>query len=229
LKGMKIESRTVQTSSLFASIAAILPVILILDGVLSRADGVILILTFVFYVLWLFSKKERFVKIYEETKISISFFEKFKLLFKNLGLLFVGTILLLLSTEGIVRSASFFIKEFHLPLSLVGILIVGTGTALPETYFSVKAVKKKEYWLGFGTLIGSTVITATLVLGLVALICPILIKDFSPFFVGAAFVFISAIFFFFFVRTDRKITKKEAFFLILLYLCFLAVQVIAFL
>ena len=72
-KGREItaESRTIQTTSIFTIVAAILPLILILDGTLSRADGIILILLFVFYLSWLFSKKERFTKIYDEHKISI--------------------------------------------------------------------------------------------------------------------------------------------------------------
>src|SRR4030042_5416330 len=48
------ESRMVQTSSIFTMVIAILPLLLILDGVLGRGDAIILILTFVFYLVWVF-------------------------------------------------------------------------------------------------------------------------------------------------------------------------------
>ena len=73
---------------------------------------------------------------------------------------------------------------------------------------------------------GGTVITATLVLGIVALIHPIKILNFSPFLIGFFFLIISALFFLFFVRTDRKVTKKEGIFLLFLYIIFLIVEIL---
>jgi Ca2+/Na+ antiporter len=69
-------------------------------------------------------------------------------------------------------------------------------------------------------------VPATLVLGIVALICPIKITDFSPLIIARFFLIVSALFFFFFVRTGRKITKKEAFFLLGIYLLFVLVEIL---
>jgi len=74
---------------------------------------------------------------------------------------------------------------------------------------------------------GSVISCATLVLGIVVLISPIEIADFSPFAIARFFLIIAAIFFLFFVKTDRKITAKEAFFLLSLYLVFIVVEVLA--
>jgi Ca2+/Na+ antiporter len=62
-------------------------------------------------------------------------------------------------------------------------------------------------------------------LGIVALIKPIVIESFSPFAVARFFVIISAVFFFIFVRSDRKISRKESVFLLLLYIGFLASEI----
>ena len=64
-----------------------------------------------------------------------------------------------------------------------------------------------------------------LVLGIVALICPIEIEDFSPFVIARAFLIIAAMFFLFFIRTDRKVTTKEALFLLGLYIVFLLIEI----
>jgi len=225
LKGMTVESRTVQTGSVFAVIAAILPLILILDGNLSRLDGISLIFTFMFYITWLFSRKERFIKIYDEVQEKEPI-RQFRIFLKDLGLLLGGIILLLVSAEGIIRSASFFAQALDVPLALVGILIVGAGTALPETYFCLQVARKGQSWMILGNLMGCTAVTASLVLGIVALIHPIEIPDFSPFAIGRFFLIISAIFFLFFVRTGRKITKKEALFLLGIYITFVLVEIL---
>ena len=223
-KELPAESRTVQTTSIFTIIAAILPLILILDGNLSRIDGMLLIALFGSYIAWLFSKKERFTKIYDTHKIPI--LKEFKVFLADLGRVILGIILLLAAAQGIVASAQFFAIGFNLSLILIGVLITGLGNALPEVYFGIISARKGETWMILGNLMGAVIIPATLVLGIVALIHPISGVDFSPFAIARIFLIISAIFFFFFVRTDRVITKKEAFFLLGIYIAFVLVEIL---
>ena len=223
-KELPAESRTVQTTSIFTIIAAILPLILILDGNLSRIDGMLLIALFGSYIAWLFSKKERFTKIYDTHKIPI--LKEFKVFLADLGRVILGIILLLAAAQGIVASAQFFAIGFNLSLILIGVLITGLGNALPEVYFGIISARKGETWMILGNLMGAVIVPATLVLGIVALIHPISGVDFSPFAIARIFLIISAIFFFFFVRTDRVITKKEAFFLLGIYIAFVLVEIL---
>jgi len=224
-KELPAESRTVQTTSIFTIIAALLPLLLILDGKLSRIDGILLIAFFIFYLFWLFSKRERFTKIYDTQKIPI--IKEFKLFLKDLGKLILGIMLLIIAAQGIVASAQFFAKSFDITLVLIGVLITGLGSALPEIYFAVASAKRGETWMILGDLMGAVIVPATLVLGIVALIHPIEISDFSPLAIARFFLIISALFFLFFVRTDRKITKKEALFLLSIYLIFVLVEILA--
>jgi len=221
--GLSVPSRTVQGSSLFTIGVAVFPLILIQDGILSRLDGILLLGAFVAYIAWLFNKKERFEKIYHgaSEKLTLSFFTK------NMALLFCSILLLLISAQGIVKSAVFFSGFLHLPLSLIGILIVGLGTALPETSFTLQAARKSQDWLIVGDVMGSVIMTTTLVLGIVALICPVKIYDFSPFAIGRVFLIISAIFFLIFIRTGHKITRKEALFLLGIYITFVLVEILS--
>ena len=259
--GISAESRTIQTTSLFTLVAAILPLVLIWDGLLSRSDGIILILFFVFYIFWLFSKKERFAKIYNKQDISItrarqsrakakrtsfsslpspalwagsvvedeaiasSTIKDFKNFIHDLGKIFLGIFLFIIASQGIVASAQFFAYTFNFPLILIGVLIIGFGSALPEVYFAVSMARKGESWMILGDLMGAVIVPATLVLGIVALICPIKIPDFSSFAIARIFLIISTLFFFFFIRTERRITKKEAFFLLGIYIVFFLVEV----
>jgi cation:H+ antiporter len=111
-------------------------------------------------------------------------------------------------------------------LPLIGILVVGVGNCLPEIYFAIISARKGQTWMILGDLMGSIITPATLVLGLVALIHPIEIVDFSPFAIARFFLIISALFFFFCVRSGRKITRKEAIFLLFVYIAFVATELI---
>jgi len=219
---LELESRTVRQSSIFTIFCAILPLALISDGTLSRIDGIILFFCLIFYFVWLFSEKERFEKKYKE--IEITFKRKTTFLLKNLAKIFFGTIILFFAAQGIIISAQFFSKYFNLPLILIGILIVGLGNALPETYLSVLAAKKNQGWVVLGNLMGSVVFASTLVLSIVSLICPIEISKLSHFEVARIFLILSSLFFFVFLRTKKKITEREAVFLLFIYISFLIAE-----
>ena len=167
----------------------------------------------------IFNKTE---KVYEEPQERFSFNH----FLKNLFLVFGSGFLLLLSAQGIVQSSVFFANYFNLSLSIIGILIIALGTSLPETSFALQAARKSQDWLILGNLMGSVVITTTLVLGTISLLSPIKIADFSPFAIARFFLVISALFFFFAVRTGHKITRKEALFLILIYFLFVLAEIL---
>lgn len=216
--GLPAKSRMVQTTSIFTIVVTILPLLLILDGTLGRGDGIVLISVFLCYMFWLFSKKERFSRVYDGKEGSAV--KEFKIFIKDFGKIIFGVALLLLAAEGIVRSSLFFVQFLDIPIVLVGIFIIGFGNSLPEIYFTIASARSGKTWLILGNLMGSVIVPVTLVLGTVAIICPIEITDFSPFIIARFFLIISAVFFFFFVRTDRRITRKEAAFLLGLYASF---------
>lgn len=215
------ESRLVQNSTLFTVAVAILPWILVLDGTLSRGDGLVLISAFIFYIFWLFSKRERFSKVYNGQEIL-----SFKTFLKDLGSIFLFLILLFLAANGIVKSAVYFSSLLNLSLILIGILIVALGNALPETYFAIVSAKRDQNWMVLGDLMSSVVGCATFVLGIVALIYPIQITNLPAITIARFFLIASAIFFLIFIRTGQKITKKEAVFSLLIYILFILVEIL---
>jgi len=219
--GLSAKSRTIQGSSLFTIFIGVFPLLLIADSRLSRSDGILLILSFFVYMVWLFSKKERFAKIYDHSREKLDW----KSFIKNLIILIASVFLLLVGAELIVRSASYFSSLLDLPLSLIGLFIVGLGNCLPEAIFSIQAAKRGHDWMILGDLMGGVVMCATLVLGVVSLISPITITNFSPFAIARIFLILSALLFLFCLRSDRKISKKEGIGLIGLYIIFLIVEI----
>jgi len=218
--GLRVSGKTVRGSAVFTLIIAILPLILIFDGNLSRADGVVLILAFIIYSFWLFNKRERFSKTYNHNTHPITF----KSIFKNLGGILIAVFLLFLATEGIINSAVYFSSALGLPLALVGMFAVGVGNTMPEIFFSIQAAKAGRDWMVLGNLIGAIILPVTLVLGTVVLISPIQSVSFSPFAIGRFFLVVSAVFFLIFSRTGKRVSRKEAVFLLIIYLLFIAAE-----
>jgi cation:H+ antiporter len=222
--GIEVESRTVRTGSTFAVIGALLPLVLILNGELSRIDGLVLLLFFFLFIFWFFSKKERFTKVYqeEEKKKGLSFF------FKNSAILISGLVLIVLSSQGIVKSSIIFSDVLGASLPLIGILVVAVGVGLPETYFSVLLAKKGQSWMILGGLMGAVAISSTLVLGVVSLIHPITIdiSQIPSLFIARIFLLLCSLFFLFFVRTEKRISTREGVILISLYVVFVVLEIL---
>lgn len=228
LKSLVVESKTVRAGTGFAVGAALLPLILVLDGEISRIDGAVLIGLFALYMGWLFSKKERFRKVYDDIDKEPlkSAGRTFRLFLKNAAILIMGVILLGFSAHGIIHSATEFSTHFALSLPLVGLLIVALGTGLPETYLSVVMAQKGKGWLILGGLTGAVAISSTLVIGVTSLIHPITIPSFEPFAAARIFLIAAGLLFLLFVQTEKKITTREASLLFALYFAFVITELL---
>jgi len=222
--GLSVPSKTVIGSSYFTLISAILPFILLLDGDLSRADGVLLILLCFIYLFWLFTKKGRFEKVYDGIEQRI----KLDSLLKSFVLLLFSLFILIFSSQGIINSALYFSEFFNVSLLFIGASIIGFGTALPELFFCIQAAKRSQDWMIAGDIMGSVIFSVSLVLGIVVLIEPILSLTISQILIARIFLIISAVLFFWHIRTDKKITRTEGIFFVLLYFMFLLSQIIFF-
>ncbi|MFH1841231.1 MAG: sodium:calcium antiporter [Candidatus Nealsonbacteria bacterium] len=223
-KGLKCEGAVIQRASIYTGIIALLPILLMLDGRISRVDGVILILALAFYIQRLFYHKERFTRVFNNALGKG--WGRFKLFIKDFGFFFLGLSLLLLAAEGIVWSSSLLAQVMGLPLVIIGALIVALGTNLPEITFGIKAIMMGHKDMVLGNLLGAVVINSTLVLGITVLIHPLEIFSFSPYITGLLFIVFAVFFFSLFSRTGQEITRKEALFLIGLYLLFVVFELL---
>jgi cation:H+ antiporter len=217
LKEIPVYSRTVRSGAVFALISVILPFVLVFDGEISRVDGLILVSAFILYIRWLFKDEDRFIKNFNEEEVSS---EKVNLL-RDILIILSGFGVILFAAEGIVSSASNFSIIIGLPIGIVGVFIIGAGVALPETFFAVRLALKGHSWMILGGIMGAVAISSTLVLGVVALIEPVVITNFDPYKTVRFFLILSAFLFWFFIRTNNVFTRKEAVFLFGSYLLFL--------
>lgn len=223
-QGLTVESRTVRVGITFTIAVALLPLLLILDGELSRIDGAVLIFCFLLFVGWLFARKDRFLKVYqpaEKEKISYSK----SALVKNLALVFGGAVVVIASAQILINTAEAIHLARDLPLTVIGLFFLAIGTALPETYFAINLTRRRQAWMVLGGIMGGVAIASTLVLGTVALIQPIVIADISSLILARIFLAIAAVVFLATVSTSNRITKREGIILLAIYLAFLLLEI----
>jgi len=217
-------SKMVQTTAIFTTIIAFLPWVLVLrTGGLDRIDGVILISSFFLYAWWLFSNDDRFKKVYSGK--GLKNISKQSTFIWDIIKLIVILATLLGASYAVVYSAQYFATTLNISLGLVAILIVALGNCFPEIYFGIISAKKAQNWMVLGDMMASVIVAGTLVLGIVALVAPFQIKDFSPFIVARVFMVVACISYFFFISSDKKLTKKEGLLLLAIYIVFLLTEI----
>lgn len=212
-----IEQGTVRDTAFFTAVAALLPIILISDGLMSRSDGLILILCFIGYGYWLWSRSSKFSKVYLEHKVELSRTD----IVKDVVKVIVGVVIMAISAQGIVYGASLFGQTLGLPLVVIGMLITSLGGALPEIFFAVISAYRNESGLIIGSLMGAVVVPVTLVLGLVAVLHPISNENLAFPLINRIFLVIIACFFLYVSQMKQFITWREGVALLALYIAFL--------
>lgn len=94
-----------------------------------------------------------------------------------LAAIIVGLVILVWSADRFVDSAAVLAKHWGMPALLIGILIIGFGTSAPEMVVSVLAASSGSAELALGNAYGSNITNIALILGLTALLSPILVQS----------------------------------------------------
>ena len=109
-------------------------------------------------------------------------------------LLIVGLTLLLKGADWLVRGASSVARSLKISDMVVGLTVVSFGTSLPELVIGLVAGSQGNSDLFIGNVIGSNVANILLILGVAAMICPLVAKRGTvwkemPFTLGAVVLF----------------------------------------
>jgi len=217
-KKVKVEKELNKKEIFYTALIAFLPILLFLDQELSRIDGIILLVVFAWYIVRLIIDRKHFKMLKDGiTRMQI---------LEQVIIFIISLAILLISAEFIVDIASQIAVELAFPQVLVGLIIVGIGTTLPELSFETNSVRKGFSGMALGDLLGSVVMNSSLILGLTALIYPIR-ADFLPFLIGSIFLMLILGVFAIFAKTGRMITRKEGIILLMFYVLFLIVSIFA--
>lgn len=211
-RNLTVESKLIKNRWMHIGIIT-LPIVLGLNGYYSRLDGAVLLLVGVaFYYILL--KKNAYTVSIEKQEVRLT---DFLFLFVSMGVLLFGA-------HMTVTQAVHLAEIIHIPALFIGMFLVGLGTVLPELIVSLEAAKKGQDSLALGDILGTVIADATIVVGIMALVRPFAFPPRIIFITGVCMV-LAMVVLFYFMKSGKVITKKEAFLLLLFYVSFVLAEV----
>lgn len=148
-------------------------VILLLDGSLSRLDGVLLFAVlagYMGYSIWR-ARQGNDDHLIEEIEQEMAEHNMTKA--QSIFWIVLGLALLIASSRALVWGAVGVAEAFGVSELIIGLTVVAIGTSLPELVSSIVAARKGEYDMVLGNIIGSNFFNMLAVVGIAAVIQPL--------------------------------------------------------
>jgi cation:H+ antiporter len=143
-------------------------------------------------------------------------------MFWTVILFILGLYILVKGADATVKGATSLARFFNVSSWVIGVLIVGIGTSIPELSINISSVIKGEE-VGVGTILGSNIFNILFILGLTSIAFPISLKKnwvYRDVILNMFAICIAGFFafFHFFGEPFSGITRPEGFIIFLLFI-----------
>lgn len=183
---------------------------------ITRIEGIVLVLFFLFYIYNLRHDEVLDRKPKKRRKpVHVLL---------DILLLTGGIALIIYSSNTVVNSSLSISEYFNIPKTFIGIFIIGLGTSLPELSIALFGAIKKAHLLYVGTLMGSVVCNTLLALGSGAILNGFNV-DKNLLYFDIPYLFFTILLAFLFLRRKERLEKTEGIVLISVYLIYLVVKI----
>lgn len=192
--------------------ASVLLLITIIDGNLSRLEGLLFLAVFIFYLGLMVrsAMKNRM----DETPMDVM------PLWKSLLFVAGGLAAVVFGGDMVVDNASLIAKAWGMSDTLVGLTIVAIGTSLPELVTSITASKKGDSGIALGNAVGSCLFNILFILGMASSITPI--NAVPELIIDTAILIVVTILILIVAKTDKKTNRAEGIICVAAYIIYTA-------
>lgn len=167
---MTILHSTVKMDIPFALVAAVVLLMMCMDGNISRIDaGILLALLAIFMYVTLKEAKGENGATKEANRHPMNGW-------KAIGFLLLGLVCLIVGSNIFVDGATNVAHTLGVSDAVIGLTIVAGGTSLPELATSVVSARKGQSGIAIGNVLGSNVFNILAILGLTGIISPMIIQ-----------------------------------------------------
>ena len=147
------------------------------------------------------------------------------MIIKALIFIAIGFFLLIKGADFLVSGASSIAKKFHIPEIIIGLTVVSIGTSMPELMVSITSALEGYSDMAIGNVVGSNVANLLLILGVAAVMQPIILKKETrlidtPICLGVAIIF------YFICNHGQNVTRFDGIILIGLFVLFIIYTII---
>jgi len=167
-RGFKVKRKDVVVIGACEVLALMFAVSIAEKGYISRINALFLVVSWV--ILMLITRSLMTRKVKEKEQVETSNGERHRYHFVVAGLGFTGVAIgaFIVIESVITLSTAFNVSEY-----IISFFVVAIGTSLPELVVDTMAVRKKQYKLAIGDIIGSCIVDAGLSIGIGPLFFPI--------------------------------------------------------
>ncbi|OOB77178.1 MAG: sodium:proton exchanger [Epulopiscium sp. Nuni2H_MBin003] len=184
------------------------------EGALSRNDGIILLVFFSMFILYLIQVA---IKAYKNNEPV----DDINLLPLNKSIIFAicGAIGIFIGGDLVVNNSVKIALDLGMSERMVGLTIIAVGTSLPELVTSITAARKGESDIALGNVLGSSIFNTFLILGVSTSINPINVNQ--EVFIDLFFMLDATLIAYIFATTSRKIKRTEGILLLIGYFSYM--------
>ena len=227
VKGLKIRPSWLNRDGLIMMLSLLLMTFfLITDEGITRIEGIILSSLYVFYIGWLLYNRKEIMD--QESSGEAESIELKSLSWSGAAyfvMVLIGLALAVFAAHHLVVNASDLAYEMDIPHSIIGTVVSGLGTSLPELTIAFMAAKRSQ-GVAIGTLIGSNITDPLLSIGVASIVHPLYLTEAGSDMIMLVILpasIISTAVALLLMRTSYEFRKWEGIALIMLYFIFLAV------
>lgn len=189
--------------STWAMVPVFVFLLMIMDGVISRFDGVLLLILMGAYILFLVTDSKEEIELDDLDDLDMQHFSWPKTILLSI----LGLVLIIVGAHFSVESASDIARRFGVSEWIIGIVMISFGTSLPELVVSISAAIRGKVDMAIGNIIGSNMANTTIVLGFASIANPLGIDSKLYLFDLASLLFITLLLVFI---TANKLYNKSA-------------------
>lgn len=192
------------------------------DSMLTRSDGLVLLLFFLVFLNYLFvtahnDRKSNTIHIDEIETMSY---------FKSFVLVVVGVVGLLFGGQLTIQGAVGLAELFGLSENLIGLTIIAVGTSLPELVASIVASRKGNTDIAIGNIVGSNIFNILWTLGLTSFVTPIAFSADNSIDISFAMMAILLMFTLLWNGERHKIDRWQGSILLFVYISYLGYVIV---
>ncbi len=209
---LPLPASTISREAPLAFGAALMFTVLVQGG-LSRIEGVAMVLALTAAIGWLLMSNDPDA----EDDIDEEFLDNSTKTSYEVGRTLIGLVGTILGAQALVWGATFIAEEAGLSSGFIGLTMVAIGTSLPELVTAAAAARRNETELIVGNLLGSNVFNSLAVGGAIALIGPGAVNDNGVSVTGVALMMAISVVALLFMYTKRLVVRWEAVVLLAMY------------
>ncbi len=222
---IRIEKRSLRRFGILLLGVDLLAFALSLNGILTRLEGLLLVVLLVMYLVWIVivEKKDHRLNAGEDVDAHL----RVGSLTMQLLRFFAGVGGVILASEFLIDSAVFIAAYFGASKAVIGLTVVAIGTSIPEIVTCIVAARRGHGDLAFGDIIGADILNVLWIIGTAALANPITVSRYIilfafPWMIGVVVLMLLL------ARWGYSLKPWKGYLLIAVYIVYLALIFVRF-